>query len=771
MKKVLSITLTLAMLLGSFLMLVPTVSATEGAGSEPAPAPAGGIYYANDFDDVTATDTAGILASIGWKLEEGKNVDFGSDSTLAVEDGRLVIYAGQGADQNSENFIVIENNEALKNGYVVDYDLEMLAKDEGTGVDSAFSVHSSVCPLVEKEGKMVKNWAARSGRHGWISQIRWNTNVLSGCEDGTGWKPAVNNTPAAATNTYLKQTVVDATTGEESTTVATSMQNIRVSVRVAFDATAKTIKTYVKAYEPNAVFTEDDLMQTATPNTDAGLALLTESLRFLVYKGIKVAIDNVMVGTADAIANVVSRETLYENNFDTATGANTTEVLTAIGWATEQEWAAESESSAAIEEGRLILDAVTDQEEFVVLKDKEALLDGYVVEFDIELLANDRAGADFAKKDNAFSVHSSLGDFSARAGRQGWIGQIRWNTNILAGSEDGNGWDKSGQKLSNGTPANAKETYLKKDDGTTASTLQNIRINVRLEYDPTTSTVKNYTKTYTGGDVVWTGSDLSQVADKCCPGFFTDDLRIIVYKGMKVALDNVKVFKDGPISVTVNGEADGIRPGALDLAELTDGTFAFAVINGSQVVTETGYSMDKYVTSIDVYSLEISALKGASIRTTGGAALRFRTAVSKADIEGLDDALESGAVKNIEFGTLTIDYATLGALGQLKLDTEGATKVAITDADVADYGTDDYALSCVIEVAADKLNTKYAAAGYVIVEFNDGSKLELTAKYDKYTMVRSVAEIAQTITFDEAHGLSAAQLQVVNTYAAAYVAE
>ena len=33
MKKVLSITLTLAMLLGTFLMLVPTVSATEGAGA------------------------------------------------------------------------------------------------------------------------------------------------------------------------------------------------------------------------------------------------------------------------------------------------------------------------------------------------------------------------------------------------------------------------------------------------------------------------------------------------------------------------------------------------------------------------------------------------------------------------------------------------------------------------------------------------------------------------------------------------------------------
>ena len=759
MKKVLSITLTLAMLLGSFLMLVPTVSATEGAGT----ATTGSIYYANDFDDVTATTADGILASIGWEIEEGKpNAKFGQDSTISVVDGRLVIYAGQGADQNSENFVVIKNNQDLKNGYVVEYDLEMLAKDEGTGADSAFSVHTALS----------QDFTKRNGRHGWISQIRWNTNVLSGCEDGTGWKPAVNGTPQAAKDTYLKK--VEGEGEAQTTTVAADMQNIRVSVRVEFDATAKTIKTYVKAYEPNATFTDADLMQTATPNTDAGLALLTENLRFLVYKGIKVAIDNVRVGTADAF-NAVSRDVIYTQNFDAVTGANTTEVLTALGWETEQEWAADTQSSVAVEGGRLIVDAVTDQEEFVVLKDNAKLLGGYIIECDIEILNNtkwDEATSAWVDgpTDNAVGFVSSLcTDWTQRAGRHGWWSQIRAYCGVLAGSEDGTGWKNVDNKTK-------MDWFMAEsaEGATQAQLAKNVRIHWRAEFDLDGKIIKSYAKHYVEGqEVAWTADDLrAQSNQEGYEALVTDDLRFIVYKGMKVALDNLTVFKNIPTPIPVNGETTPVAYGALDLSTFVDGTFAFAVINGTQVVTESGYTMDKYVTSIDVYSLSVTALKGASIRTAGDAALRFRTAVSKADIDGLNAAMELGAVTDVEFGTLVIDYATLGALGQLKLDTEGATKVLIEgDDDVSEYGTDDYALNCVIEVAADKLNTKYAAAGYVIVTFNDGSKLELTAKYDKYTMVRSVAEIAQTITFDEAHGLSAAQLQVVNTYAAAYVAD
>ena len=73
------------------------------------------------------------------------------------------------------------------------------------------------------------------------------------------------------------------------------------------------------------------------------------------------------------------------------------------------------------------------------------------------------------------------------------------------------------------------------------------------------------------------------------------------------------------------------------------------------------------------------------------------------------------------------------------------------------------------QAAAQRLNTKYAATGFVIITFNDDTTLEVVARYDRYTQARSVAEIAQTLTFDENHGLTAAQLQVVNTFAAAYV--
>lgn len=769
MKKVLSITLTLAMLLGSFLMLVPTVSATEGGA---AAAPTGGIYYANDFDDVTATDAAGILASIGWKAEEALH----NDTTIAVEDGRLVITVPDGAEHDQESFIVIQDNEALKNGYVVEFDVEMIWNKKadgtmygasGTGSDAAVSVHSATAPIKE-DG--TTDWT-RNGRHGWIGQVRWNTNILAGAEGGSSWKPAVNGTPQAAKDTYLKK--VEGEGEAQTTTVATTMEGIRVAVRVAYDATAKTVKTYVKAYEPNATFTDADLMQTAEITDASTVNMLTDDFRFVVYEHLKVAIDNVRVGSADAF-NAVSRDVIYTQNFDAITGANTTEVLTALGWETEQEWAEDTASTVAVEGGRLIVDAVTDQEEFVVLKDNAKLLGGYIIECDIEILNNTKLGDDGTTwvdgpVDNAVGFVSSLGDFAKRAGRQGWWSQIRAYCGVLAGSEDGSGWKNVDNKT--------KMDWFKAESAegaTEAQLAKNVRIHWRAEFDLDGKIIKSYAKHYVEGqEVAWTADDLrAQSNQEGYEALVTDDLRFIVYKGMKVALDNLTIFKNIPTPIPVNGETTPVAYGALDLSTFVDGTFAFAVINGTQVVTESGYTMDKYVTSIDVYSLSVTALKGASIRTAGDAALRFRTAVSKADIDGLEDAIELGAVVGVEFGTLVIDYATLGALGQLKLDTEGATKVLVEDDDdVSEYGTDDYALNCVIEVAADKLNTKYAAAGYVIVTFNDGSKLELTAKYDKYTMVRSVAEIAQTITFDEAHGLSAAQLQVVNTYAAAYVAD
>lgn len=752
MKKVLSITLTLAMLLGTFLMLVPTVSATEGAATT------GGIYYANDFDDVTATDTAGILASIGWTTEQEWAAD--SKSTVAVEDGRLVI----SAVSDHEEFFVIKDNEALKNGYVVDFDVEMLANDlagaDYAKADNAFSVHSAA-----------GDYTARLGRHGWIGQIRWNTNILAGAEDGTGWRPAANSTPQAAKDTYLKK--VEGEGEAQTTTVATTMQNIRVSVRVAYDATAKTVKTYVKGYAAgDVVWTEADLMQTAAPSTDKAKTLLTDDLRFYVYMGLKVAVDNVRIGTPEALS-AVAKEVIYTQNFDNVTGADTAATLLALGWTTEQEWIPETESSVKVENGRLIVDAVTDQEELVILKDNAKLTEGYIIECDLEVISNQVKNAETGEwgdgpKDNAVGFHTSLAtDWTQRAGRHGWISQVRAYAGLLAGSENGTGW----KNVSN----QAKRPWFvaMAPEGTPDAQLANgNRIHWRAEFDKAGQVIKTYAKPYAEGEVTWTAEDLqAESAQADYMDLLTDDLRFVCYKGMKVAIDNLTVFQNIPTPIPVNGESTPLAYGAIDLAKFTEGTFAFAIINGSQVVTESGYTMDKYVTSIDVYSLGVNALKGASIRTTAEAGLRFRTAIAKADLDALKAAKEAGVIKGYEVGTLTIDYATLGALGQLKLDTEGATKVVAADADIVAYGESDYAVNCVIDVAADKLNTRYAAAGYVIVEFNDGSKLELTAKYDKYTMVRSVAEIAQTITFDEAHGLTAAQLQQVNTYAAAYVAE
>ena len=755
MKKVLSITLTLAMLLGSILMLVPTVSATEGAGTA-APS---GLYYENDFDKVTATDTAGVLSAIGWTVEK----DLTEGTTVKVEGGRLVIDAVNNAVGNQEAFMVITDNDALLNGYAVDFDIEMLAKASDVGADSAFSVHTAV-----------GDYAKRSGRHGWIGQIRWNTNILAGAEAGGGWAPAANGTPDHAKESYLKTYDADGNVimeGEGDAAkpkLATTMQNIRIAVRIVYDAAAKTVKTYTKSYSATgAVWTEADLSQTGIITDAAAQATLTNDLRIVVYKGLKVAIDNLKVGT---LKELDKKDVIYSQNFDAVTGADTDAILLALGWEKEQEWAEDSESSVTVQDGRLIVDAVTDQEEFIVLKDNAALLDGYVIECDMEIISNtkyDEASSAWVDgpQDNAVGFTSSLGDFSARAGRQGWWMQLRAYAGFLAGSEDGTGW----KNVAN----NTKRPWLvaMAPEGTPAPQLCNgIRLSLRAEFDKANGVAKTYGKAYTKGGVVWGLDDLQAESNQAdYTALLTDDLRLITYKGMKVAIDNLVIYKNISYTINVNGEETSVVNGPVDLGDFASSGFAFAVINNSDVVTDSASYITPTVKSIDVFGLSVNALKGASIRATDNAALRFRTAIAKADYDALVAAKTAGIIKNFEVGTLTIDYATLGALGQLKLDTEGATKVVAAAADVTAYGESDYAVNCVIEVAADKLNTKYAAAGYAIVEFNDGSKLELTAKYDKYTMVRSVAEIAQTITFDEAHGLSADQLAKVNAFAAKYV--
>ena len=712
-----------------------------------------GVYYEEDFNDVTATDAAGILASIGWIPE--KALDAGT--TIAIEDGRLVINASAAVD-GQEAFIVLSDLEALKEGYAVQFDMEYLDLASGKGSDSCLSIHSSLGDYEVNEGK-------RKGRQGLIGQVRWNKCTLAGAEDGTGWKsPMV--TVAANSSEYLNN-------GE---TVAPNMKNIRVSVMIVYDKEEECIKTYTQKYaEGKTYWTEDDLSQIW--EEAAGYdeqqfstlynSLLTDDCRFIVYAGLKVALDNVRIGTFDALTS--TRTVFYQNDFNGITATDTAGILAALGWRTEQEWAADTLSSVSIVDGRLVVDARSGQEELIVLENCEGLLEGYAIECDIEVLGNgkekdgqwDPTGG---PEDNCVGWHTMLSpDFKARAGRHGWISQVRAYAGLLAGSEDGTGWKNvANNKLQEWFVALAPE-------GTPSHQLAiNVRIHWRAEFDPATKTVKTYAKAYSADELVWTGDNLCAESDQTgYESLLTDDLRLVVYSGMKVAIDNLCVFKDSAVNATVNGEATTLMPGPINLEDFADGNFAFAVINGTEIVTDPAYNVTASLQSIDVYSLSVTAVKGAAIRTTADAALRFKTMVSKAEYDVLLTAKTAGIIKDVQIGTLSIEYETLGAMNLLKMDTEGAEKTFATE--VIARGEENYTFEKVIEVAADKLNTKYAATGFVIITFNDDTTLEVVARYDRYTQARSVAEIAQTLTFDENHGLTAAQLQVVNTFAAAYV--
>ncbi|MBQ9086414.1 MAG: hypothetical protein IJY47_04425 [Clostridia bacterium] len=717
MKKVLSITLTLAMLLGTFLMLVPTASAADD-----------GIYYENNFNNVTGTTAAEILTAIGWTTEQTWADD--TQSTVAVQDGRLVI----NAVTDQEEFVVVSNNNALKEGYIVDFDLEILDNSEGSPADNAFSVHTSL-----------GDFSKRMGRQGWIGQVRYNTNILAGAEAGSGWAPAKNGTPQYAKDTYLKG---------EGDAVATNMKNIRVAVRIAFDATNKTVKTYVQGYSANnLVWSDDVLAQTATP-ADAAANLLTENCRFIVYKGLKVAVDNVRIGSADAMSS--SRKTYYSNNFDDAALATKTDkdLMTAIGWTgwVDNVYAA---NTLKIQDGALVVTGQDSGFTTFLVKEDDALLEDYTIEYKFKYLVTD------ARNDRcAYFLSGAWSDAHNQAGV--WHAQPRINGTFLNSTKgDNNSWNETTMPAYSTTTA---------EGATEKGQLQwfSVRIDVNSE------TGNKVTLKDAEGNVLLTDTltegEMTKAKDTTyAAATWNKYLRFLCYEKVDVIIDDIAVYKDEAVTVKINGEDESLLPATYNLANYTEGDFAFAVINGTEVVKDASYTVTADTVSIDVYSLGVTTLKGAAIRTTDAAALRFQTSIAKAEYDALVAAKTANLIKGFEVGTLSIDYATLGALGQLKLDTAGATKTAATE--VLAYGEDNYVFNGVIEVAADKITAKYAAVGYATITFADDSTITVVSAYDRYVHARSVAEIAQTITFDEDHGLTDAQLAVVNTYAAAYVAE
>ena len=464
-------------------------------------------------------------------------------------------------------------------------------------------------------------------------------------------------------------------------------------------------------------------------------------------------------------ASAATPKTVYENNFENVgTDLNLTNIDAKIGWVLTSEvevkdGADTNHGSAAIEtvSGNKVLRLKRDNEgttsmSFLVANDAD-LVNGFVIEYDFCYPAvSYEADGTTPKfnKDGEANCGEFVGNTTKGGDSTGWHVQIQMTGGIRNGIRT-NKWSANTSTKWSTTDVRDKWYSAKivmapnGDEGSCTVYVKEKGASTWAAEDKYTSNYDNVTK-----DGV---------------------IQFMVRRRIDVMLDNVKITTEIPDAKTikVNGVDQSVNIGTCDLTKLTEGEFAFAVINGSEIVKDTKYAVTTSTTSIDVYSLSVTDLKGASIRTTDDAALRFQTAIAKAEYDALVAAKTAGVLKNVELGIMTMDYATLGSLGVLKMDTQGATKVVANG--VSAYGEDNYVFNGVIEVADDKLNTRYAAIGYVTVTFADDSTLTVATAYDKYTKVRSVAEIAQTITFKENHGLTDAQLAVVKTYAAAYVAE
>ena len=116
MKKFLSTVLALVMVAATFTMLVPNaVAAVEQAAAvEPK------VLYEENFDDLNGKSPAEILEDANMKDEIPTKGDL---DEMTVRNGKLRF--GDAATVK-ETYVILQDDERLANGFVVEYDVEWL---------------------------------------------------------------------------------------------------------------------------------------------------------------------------------------------------------------------------------------------------------------------------------------------------------------------------------------------------------------------------------------------------------------------------------------------------------------------------------------------------------------------------------------------------------------------------------------------------------------------------------------------------------------------
>lgn len=317
-----------------------------------------------------------------------------------------------------------------------------------------------------------------------------------------------------------------------------------------------------------------------------------------------------------------------------------------------------------------------------------------------------------------------------------------------------------------------------------ASGKYNITYHMKLEVSPTTG-LALYARSSAKGEYkrlgTWGPDDIALFTGEYS-GCLDDNVRLLLQPDCDVTIDNLVAYPYGmeyepyveKVTFKLNGEETTLIAGDWDLRDLVEGNFLFAVVNG-KVTTDSIVNISSDIRTIDVYTLSIDTLDGASASTTKNAALRWITTVNSKEYDALKEAVDAKIIKNFEVGTITMKERKLGGSGILDLDSEkNGAKVSVYDGkwmkNDAYEGSYVYAGS-VKNISKSNYNTRYCGVGYATVTLKNNKKLTVYGGFDHYMHARSISQVASAARADKNNGLKSAQLRAIKPYAAAYQGE
>ena len=486
MKKFLSTVLALVMVMTTFAMLVPNALAAATEQNIEAK-----VLYEENFDDLDGKTPAEILAGANMKDEYTQT---GVLDEMSVNHGKLTF----GTHASQDAYLILKDNPALANGYIVEYDIEFLAKHANTNGGDGIT-------FITGEGN---GYTTNQGRCGWTSQMRYNTNVLSSV-NSAGWKSPKNETPTSLSD------------------YGGTMQNKRTSVKAVFDPANKKIQTFAQPYKAELDAWDEATMAMTWTTTEDYSSVFGNDLRLIVYLGIEAAIDNLKVTSLDGT------QVIYTENFDDIEATANDAILSEINWTSHQRNAYDANVRCA--DGRLIVGddtanvTTTAQQELILVENSEDAKNGFVVEYDFEIQYGTSGG-------NGFGFHSAKATSTGGHGsRNGWVSQIRWGRSVLSGANSG-GW----VEYNNGTDYNNSHIVsLTRDSGA----INGFRLAVRAVFDPAAGYVTTYAKTYTGEPLTWTEADAVQKSNdlSAYTNLLDGTVRLVVYETLVLSIDNIKV--------------------------------------------------------------------------------------------------------------------------------------------------------------------------------------------------------------------------------------